>query len=93
MIGYDSVRGTLLIRDPYRRAREFLCDKLIERYKSSGPRGMAIVPADKASLLEGLDLPDADLHDRLPSPTPWCARRDEAVAAYEAMQAAAPATG
>ena len=65
VIGYDSVRGTLLIRDYERNAREFLCDKLIERYKSSGPRGMAIVPADKASLLEGLDLPDADLHDRL----------------------------
>ena len=66
VIGYDSVRGTLLIRDlRSRNAREFLCDKLIERYKSSGPRGMAIVPADKASLLEGLDLPDADLHDRL----------------------------
>ena len=93
VIGYDSVRGTLLIRDPYERnAREFLCDKLIERYKSSGPRGMAIVPADKASLLEGLDLPDADLHDRLFAVTDALVRhkRDEAVAAYEAMQAAAP---
>ncbi|HXG12163.1 MAG TPA: tetratricopeptide repeat protein [Gemmataceae bacterium] len=64
VIGYDSRRGTLLIRDPYERhCGEFIVENLLERYRSAGPRGMALVPREKAELLDGLDLPDAPLYD------------------------------
>ncbi len=63
-IGYDSLRGTLLIRDPFLPMfSEFVAEPLFERYKSSGPRGMAIAPMAQAGLLDGVDLPDADAYD------------------------------
>ncbi|TAJ17750.1 MAG: tetratricopeptide repeat protein [Planctomycetota bacterium] len=64
IIGYDSLRGTLLIRDPYQRVTgEWLGVEQLERYASTGPRGMVLVPAGRAVLLEGLALPDAKLYD------------------------------
>ncbi|OJW03493.1 MAG: hypothetical protein BGO49_11595 [Planctomycetales bacterium 71-10] len=66
VIGYDDRRGTLLIRDPsLPHEGEALAAPFLERYRSVGPRGMAMVPADRPELLEGLDLPDAPLYDRL----------------------------
>ena len=92
VIGYDSVRGTLLIRDPYEPQRPRVplrqADRAlqVQRPPRHGDRS-----GRQGLLLEGLDLPDADLHDRLFAVTDALARqRDEAVAAYEAMQAAAP---
>jgi tetratricopeptide (TPR) repeat protein len=65
-IGYDARRGTLVIRDPsLRNQAEFLADGLFERYRSTGPRGKAIVPKEEAHRLDGLELPDAPLYDRL----------------------------
>jgi len=65
IIGYDKLRGTLLIRDPFvRQANEFIADKILEHYAPTGPRGLVLVPADKAHLLDGVDLPDAALYDR-----------------------------
>lgn len=92
VIGYDSLRGTLLIRDPYERhSGEFLVAPLCERYRSSGPRGMAMVPPDKAALLDGIELLDAELYDTLfvANEALTRHRRDEAVAALEAMTARA----
>jgi tetratricopeptide (TPR) repeat protein len=64
IIGYDDYRGTLLIRDPYlRNQNELLTDKGLDYYASSGPRGMTMVPHDRAELLAGIDLPEADLYD------------------------------
>lgn len=65
VIGYDSLRGTLLIRDPYmRQFAEFIADAAFKRYTSTGPRGMLLAPADRAAaLLEGIELPDAPLYD------------------------------
>lgn len=64
VVGYDGFRGVLLIRDPYLRGiREFLADALMERYRAVGPRAMALVPAERAELLEGIELPDAPLYD------------------------------
>jgi tetratricopeptide (TPR) repeat protein len=64
VVGYDSRLGTFLVREPsYRHVVEYGAAELIERYRSTGPRGMALVPEEKASLLEGLDLPDAALCD------------------------------
>jgi tetratricopeptide (TPR) repeat protein len=64
-IGYDSRRGTLIIRDPNERIfGEFIADKMLERYRATGPRGMVFVPKEKAHLLEGIDLPDAAVYDQ-----------------------------
>lgn len=64
IVGYDDFRETLLIRDPtWRNRTELLTDKGLEAYAASGPRGLALVPADRASLLDGIELPDAELYD------------------------------
>jgi cellulose synthase operon protein C len=66
IIGYDDRRGTLSVRDPYfRNSGEALTDKLLERYRAHGPRGMMLVPAAEEGRLAGLELPDAELWDRL----------------------------
>ncbi|RMG37403.1 MAG: hypothetical protein D6725_08950 [Planctomycetota bacterium] len=66
VIGYDSRRGLLVIRDPYQRGTgEALADKLLRRHAAFGPRGLAFVPKERRELLEGLSLPDAELWDRL----------------------------
>jgi tetratricopeptide (TPR) repeat protein len=66
VIGFDEVRASLIIRDPYhRRTHEFQSEKALEHYISSGPRGMALVPIEKAALLEGIDFPEAELYNAL----------------------------
>jgi len=64
VIGYDSFRGTLLVRDPYQRVTgEWLAEEFLERYAAHGPRGMALVPGEKASVLDDLDLPDSEFYE------------------------------
>lgn len=64
VIGYDTRRGTLLIRDPSERHfRESLAEELFEACASTGPRGMALVPVEQAELLADLELPDAEAYD------------------------------
>ena len=64
VIGYDSLRGTFLIRDPFQKyLGEFAADIFLQRYRAEGPRGMAMVRIEQADLLDGMALPDADLHD------------------------------
>lgn len=66
LIGYDGRRGTLVIRDPYWRSTgEALAAQLLDRYRATGPRGMAMTPVDKVELFKDLELPDARLWDRL----------------------------
>lgn len=66
VIGYDSRRGTILVRDPYNRELgEFAAQEMLERYRSSGPRGMAMVPLARKELLAHLELQDAELYDEL----------------------------
>src|SRR5438552_1551731 len=66
VIGYDDLRGTLIIRDPYQYyAGEAVAEAFLQHYRTRGPRGMALVPKAQAHLLDGLDLPDAALFDRL----------------------------
>lgn len=60
IIGYDEVRRTFLIRDPYfQKVEEFLVDELLESQKATGPRGMALVPVQYAHLLDGIDLKES----------------------------------
>jgi tetratricopeptide (TPR) repeat protein len=64
VIGYDSRRGTLLVRDPYERSSgEFVAEAMLKRYAASGPRCMVLVPTALADRLEGIELPEAALYD------------------------------
>jgi len=63
-IGYDGCRGSFLIRDPSdRHLTEFRAVQMLEHFRSTGPRGMAMVPKDRAGLLASIELPEAELYD------------------------------
>jgi tetratricopeptide (TPR) repeat protein len=92
VIGYDEARQTLWIRDPFLYSTsEFDIKSLLEGQRSTGPRGMALVPAECRDLLSGLELPDAALYDQLHRIERALAQhhRDEAIEASKAMQARA----
>ena len=67
VVGYDARRGTLVLRDPYERNQsEALAEEFFAAYAFSGPRAMALVPADDPAAvarLQAADLPEAALHD------------------------------
>lgn len=64
VVGYDERRRTFLIRDPfYQRFDEYAADELLEEQKSSGPRGLALVPREKAELLQNLELKESAIYD------------------------------
>ena len=66
LIGYDDRRETLLVRDPYQPfVGEWPIQEFFERYRASGPRAVLFLPRERAAELEGLELDDQDLHDRL----------------------------
>lgn len=66
VIGYDSVRHTLLVRDAAaRHYRELDARKLLDRYRGCGPRGMALLPAQHAKHLDSLSLTEAEHYDQL----------------------------
>ncbi|MEZ6133862.1 MAG: C39 family peptidase [Pirellulaceae bacterium] len=64
VIGYDGRTGSILVRDPSHRVRGTIgADELFESQAAHGPRGMVLVPADRAHLVSDLDLPDAEIYD------------------------------
>ncbi|MBP6820691.1 MAG: tetratricopeptide repeat protein [Acidobacteria bacterium] len=90
VVGYDSIRGTFLLRDPYLRSlSEGLSPEMLDHYRSCGPRGMAMVPKEKAELLSGLELKDALLYDKLHSiqRALFEHRREEASQVWQQMNA------
>jgi predicted Zn-dependent protease len=81
VIGYDELRATFMVRDPYRYIEtEMLVEPLLQRYRATGPRGMVFVPVEHAKLLEGLELTDADLYDVLNELLGALERHDRAAA-------------
>ncbi len=93
VVGYDELRQTLWIRDPFiYYATEAIAQPLLERYRSTGPRGMAMVPVARRELLDGLELPESELYDQLYAVERALARhqRTEAQAVCRQMQAVAP---
>ncbi|HXX92996.1 MAG TPA: tetratricopeptide repeat protein, partial [Planctomycetota bacterium] len=93
LIGYDDLRRTLLVRDPYERNwGEFLDPEMFERHRSSGPRGMMLVPREKAAQVEGVPLPEAELYDALYRLLGALERhdRDEAARSQDELSARAP---
>lgn len=66
VIGYDSRRGVLLVRDPGERHHlEYRGQELLEHYSTTGPRGMTLVPLAESHRLAGLDLEDAAFYDHM----------------------------
>jgi tetratricopeptide (TPR) repeat protein len=64
VVGYDEARGTLLLRDPsHPTIVDMNAGSGLESYRAYGPRGMVIAPADRAALLDGIELPEAPLYD------------------------------
>ncbi len=64
IVGVDELRGTFLVQDPSERhVGEATIDKLLERYASTGPRGMVMLPMEEMSRIENIVLPDAPLYD------------------------------
>ncbi len=64
--GYDRLRGTLLIRDPFLIAHaEMEAEPLFSSQAAHGPRAMVMLPASQRHRLDGIVLPDADDHDEL----------------------------
>jgi tetratricopeptide (TPR) repeat protein len=93
VIGYDEPTGVLFMRDPYvRTTMEASARGLFENQRSVGPRGLAIVPAEDAALLDGLALPEADLYDRYHALALALDvhDRDRAMAHCEALENVAP---
>ena len=93
VVGCDTRRGTLLVRDPsFRVFFEYEGRLWLERYQPSGPRGMVLIPPERAALLEGLALPDSALHERyqLMQEALLAHDRARARAELEALDAQAP---
>jgi tetratricopeptide (TPR) repeat protein len=62
--GYDRTRGTLLIRDPSGpRLSETTLEPLLAGQSAHGPRCLALLPADAAARLDGVELPDEAAYD------------------------------
>jgi len=63
-IGYDRARDVILVRDPsHPGTGEIKALEMFEQQRAAGPRGMAMVPLDQSSLLDGLNLPESELYD------------------------------
>jgi tetratricopeptide (TPR) repeat protein len=93
VIGYDAMRKTLLLRDPYERyASEAIAEPFLERFRATGPHAMVLVPREHAALLENLELPEAATYDQLYRLEKALEYHDRAsaVAALDSLQAEAP---
>lgn len=65
VVGYDTMRRTLIIRDPsHRELSEFLADALFKQLEATGPRGMVMVPTDQADQITGVLLPEFEQYDQ-----------------------------
>jgi tetratricopeptide (TPR) repeat protein len=93
VIGYDRVLETLIVRDPYfHPLTDFLTAETLERYRSTGPLAVAILPAPEAKRLDGVELPDGCLFDRYHEVQKALERhaREEAQTRIEELVAEAP---
>ena len=93
VMGYDEATRVLLARDPATTETvEVNAAGLEEQQRAAGPRGMAMVPPERSALLDGLDLPEADLYDRYHALHLALEghQRDRAVEIRERMAAIAP---
>ncbi|HEX3151383.1 MAG TPA: tetratricopeptide repeat protein [Gemmataceae bacterium] len=90
-VGSDRGRRSVWLTDiADRRPSEVPLTLLDERYSSTGPRGLVLIPQVEARRLEGVVLADRDAYDRLHLIQAALHRHDRAaaVSAYETMKAA-----
>ncbi|MEO8268102.1 MAG: tetratricopeptide repeat protein, partial [Aureliella sp.] len=93
VIGYDGRTGSILVRDPSHRVRGTMgADELFESQAAHGPRGMVLVPLDKAQLIDDLPLLDSELYDLMHQLDGALIkhRRDEAIELLERLAEQAP---
>lgn len=93
VIGYDVLRGSLLLRDPFLYGDvEVVAETFFESQAATGPRGMVLVPAEEASRLEGIDLPETALYDHVHRVQQLLAAHDRsgAMAVFERLSSEAP---
>ena len=93
VIGYDALRGTLLIRDPFNRTHgEFEAESLFAAMQATGPRGLILLPQNEIHRLAGIELPDTPLWDGYQNVMASLKRHDReaAVAAVQAVVAQNP---
>lgn len=90
--GYDDARGVLLLRDPSFSSLSELTYEGLAGYRATGPRGMALVPANRAGALLELALPDAELYELYHEVQSALVRHDRpaAVSARDALWARGP---
>ncbi len=82
VVGYDARRRTLRLRDPGTRfSGESRADPFLQDYAPFGPRGMLLVPRERAELLEGIELPEVAERDLLHVLRHGLDRHDRAAAA------------
>lgn len=85
VIGYDDVRGTILIRDPFERAKnEWVEEAAFKAQAPTGPRGMVIAPPGEEARLAGVSLGDEAAYDLMHSLNRALERHDRAAAAASA---------
>lgn len=64
VIGYDELRESLLIRDPFKRTHgEFDARALFESHRPHGPRGMVLLPPEAFHRVAAIELPEQRLWD------------------------------
>jgi tetratricopeptide (TPR) repeat protein len=65
-VGGDRLRDSIsFLEQGERRPTEAPLEPFLDRFKGTGPRCLALVPATEAARLDGLALPDADAYDLL----------------------------
>jgi len=93
VIGVDPLRESLFLADGMdRKPAEAPLHAAFERFGSTGPRCLVAVPPELGAKLTGLELPDADAHDRLHRAQLRLAERRfaDAKAAFAELTAADP---
>ena len=66
VMGIDERRGSIILRDPsIPLPIEVDAAAFLEAYRHCVPRCLVLVPTARASELDGVDLPDAELYDEL----------------------------
>ncbi len=59
VVGYDLLRGTLLIRDPGQALHaEYEATQLFDGQQSGGPRALLLLPPEELARLQGIALPE-----------------------------------
>lgn len=82
VIGYDLLKQTLFLQDPSEpHYRELDAEEFLQQYQLTGPRGLVMVPQERAAELDSLDLPEAALYD-------LSHRFNKALASYDVASAA-----